>query len=348
VTSRFYCVLREICLRFILKLFEKKLLVAAVAGRSATGMRRTSLNFQLGTIATAGLMLSLSLAALAQESDSTFKVDVKLVNVFVTVTDDHGSPIASLKKENFQLREDGNDQKIAVFDKESALPLSIVLAIDTSLSTRKDLPLELASARRFTHAILRPVDALSLYQFSETVSELTSFTSDLKTIDHGIDKIRMGSATALYDALFLGAEALEPRQGRKVMVVITDGGDTMSKVDYKEAVRAAETAEAILYSIIVVPIEASAGRDTGGEHALIQLSADTGGKYFYAASLSQLDEAFRQISDELRTQYMLAYYPSQRLADSDFRRIQVTVAGLPADTSFKVRHRTGYYTSKSH
>ena len=114
------------------------------------------------------------------------------------------------------------------------------------------------------------------------------------------------------------------------MVVITDGGDTMSKVDYQEAVRAAETAEAILYSIIVVPIEASAGRDTGGEHALIQLSADTGGKYFYASSLSQLDEAFRQISDELRTQYMLAYYPSQRLADSDFRRIQVTVEGLPA------------------
>ena len=109
------------------------------------------------------------------------------------------------------------------------------------------------------------------------------------------------------------------------MVVITDGGDTMSKVDYQEAVRAAETAEAILYSIIIVPIEASAGRDTGGEHALIQLSADTGGKYFYASSLPQLEEAFRQISDELRTQYLLAYYPSQRLADSDFRHIQVTV-----------------------
>ena len=115
------------------------------------------------------------------------------------------------------------------------MPLSIVLAIDTSLSTRKDLPLELASARRFAHAILRPVDALSLYQFSETVSEVTSFTSDLKVIDRGIDRIRMGSATALYDALFLGSQALEPRVGRKVMVVITDGGDTMSKVDYQEA-----------------------------------------------------------------------------------------------------------------
>jgi len=157
----------------------------------------------------------------------------------------------------------------------------------------------------------------------------------------------MGAATAMYDALYLGAQALEPRQGRRVMVIITDGGDTMSKVDYKDAVRAAEEAEAILYSIIVVPIEASAGRDTGGEHALIQLSNDTGGKYFYAKSLPQLDDAFRQISDELRTQYMLAYYPSQRLSDSEFRRIQVTVNGLPASSNFKVRHRIGYYSSKS-
>jgi len=268
--------------------------------------------------------------------------------VFVTVTDQHGAPIADLKKDNFQLREDDKEQKIAVFDKESALPLSIVLAIDTSLSTRKDLPLELASARRFAHAILRPVDALSLYQFSEIVSEVTPFTSDLRRIDHAIDRIHVGSATALYDALYLGAGALESRQGRKVMVVITDGGDTMSKVDYKEAVRAAQQAEAILYSIIVVPIEASAGRDTGGEHALIQLSEDTGGKYFYASSMPQLDEAFRQISDELRTQYLLAYYPSQKLSDSDFRRIEVRVNGVPAAGNFKVRHRTGYYTSKSH
>ena len=161
-----------------------------------------------------------------------------------------------------------------------------------------------------------------------------------------------GEAVKLADALgasyvYLGAQALEPRQGRKVMVIITDGGDTMSKVDYKDAVRAAEEAEAILYSIIVVPIEASAGRDTGGEHALIQLSNDTGGKYFYAKSLPQLDDAFRQISDELRTQYMLAYYPSQRLSDSEFRRIQVTVNGLPASSNFKVRHRIGYYSSKS-
>ncbi len=282
-----------------------------------------------------------------QEPSTTLKIDVRLVNVFVTVTDQHGAPIGSLTKDNFKLSEDGVEQKISVFDKESALPLSIVLAVDTSLSTKKDLPLELASARRFAHTIVRPVDGLSVYEFSEVVNEVVPFTSDLRAIDHGIDRIRVGSATAVYDALYLGSRALAKRQGRKVMVVITDGGDTVSKVDYRDAVRAAQEAEAIVYSLIVVPVEASAGRDTGGEHALIQLSEDTGGKYFYASSLSQLDNAFHKISDELRTQYLLAYYPSHRLSSSEFRRVLINLSSIPDGADYKVHHRTGYYSSRS-
>jgi len=294
------------------------------------------------------LLAGLSGAVRAQEEPSTtLKVDVNLVNVFVTVTDSRGAPVGNLTKENFSLAEDGIEQKIAVFDKESAIPLSIVLAVDTSLSTKKDLPLELASARRFTHAILRPVDGLAVFQFNEIVDEMVPFTSDVKTIDRGIDRIHVGSATALYDALYLGSRALAKRRGRKVMVVITDGGDTVSKVDYRDAVRAAQEAEAIVYSLIVVPVEASAGRDTGGEHALIQLSEDTGGKYYYASSLAQLDSAFKLISDELRTQYLLAYYPSQRTSNSEFRRLRVNVSGPPQSAEFKVRHRTGYYSAKS-
>lgn len=280
------------------------------------------------------------------DPSSEIKVDVKLVNVFVTVTDQHGAPVGGLKKDDFNLFEDDKPQTISVFDKESAIPLSIVMEIDTSLSTRKDISLELNSARRFAHAILRPVDALSLCEFSEVVNEVVPFTADLKQIDRGIEHPRLGAATALYDAVYLGSNALEKRQGRKVIVVITDGGDTASSVDYKEAVRAAQQAEAIVYSIIDVPIEASAGRDTGGEHALIQLSEDTGGKYYYASSVPDLDEAFRKISEELRTQYLLAYYPSQRFSDSDFRRILVKVDG--GTSAYNVRHRTGYYTSKPH
>ena len=279
-----------------------------------------------------------------------YRVDVKLVNVFVTVTDAHGAPVSALKKENFELMEDGVKQKLAIFDRQSALPLSIVLAIDASLSTRKDLKLELDAARAFAHSVLRSQDALALFQFTEVVDELVHFTSDLRVIDRGIARVHAGAATALYDAIFLGSQALVHRQGRKVLVVITDGGDTMSRVDYHEALREAQQADALVYSIIVVPIQASAGRNTGGEHALIQMSEDTGGKYYYAETPQQIDRAFHRISDELRSQYLLAYYPRQRLSDYDFRRVQVTVTP-PADPDLALplhaRHRSGYYTSKA-
>jgi Ca-activated chloride channel family protein len=284
----------------------------------------------------------------SDQPSTTFKVNVKLVNVFTTVTNSGGAPVSSLKEEDFQVFEDGELQKIAVFHRESELPLSIVVAVDTSLSTRGDQKLELESARRFAHAILRPIDGLSLFQFSEIVDQVTPFTADVRVIDRAINRIRSGAATALYDTLYLGSQALQQRRGRKVMVVITDGGDTVSQISYQQAVRAAQEAEVILYSIIIVPIESSAGRDIGGEHALVQLSRDTGGKYFYASGLQQLDAAFRLISDELRTQYLIAYYPSTRLSDSDFRRIDIKIdpatKDYPDPAELQVRHRTGYYT----
>ena len=282
------------------------------------------------------------------ESAPTFKVAVKLVNVFATVTDADGAPYAGLRKEDFRIFEDGVEQKLAVFERQSALPLSIVMALDTSLSTRKDLPLEVASARRFTHDILRPVDAISLFEFATYVSQALPFTHDERRVHAALNYLRTGPATALYDAIYLGSQALERRQGRKVMVLISDGGDTVSKTNYQEALRAAQAAEAIIYSIIMVPIEADAGRDTGGEHALIQLSRDTGGKYYYATSVAQLDEAFRQVSDELRTQYLLGYYPINR-AGAEFRRIRIELtaeAKQSAPSEISVRHRAGYYTGK--
>jgi len=286
------------------------------------------------------------------EALQTFKVDVKLVSVYVTAVDANGAPVAGLVKDNFRVTEDGVPQQVRVFAKESELPLSIVLAIDSSLSTRSNLKFEIGSARRFIRSILRRQDALSLYQFDAEVHELVRFSSDLRTIERALDRVRVGSATALYDAVYLGSEALARREGRKVLVVITDGGDTMSQVSYAEALRAAQQSEAILYAIVVVPIEASAGRNTGGEHALIQMSTDTGGKYYYAKSFPELDKVFAEISEQLRTQYLLGYYPKQRLSDSDFRRIGVSIGpapgGPPAEQlqNVRARHRTGYYTSK--
>lgn len=305
-------------------------------------------------------LLSLVLCALLlipataqNDSSPTFKVDVKLVNVFVSVTDAQGSPIGNLTKDDFKLREDGVPQKISVFAKESALPLSIVLAVDTSSSTRKDIRLELEAARRFIHSMIRPQDSVALYTFATDVREMTPFTSRLKQVDNAINQVEVGGATCMYDAVYLGAKALINRQGRKVLVLITDGGDTASSIGYREALRAAQQSEALVYSLIDVPVEASAGRNTGGEHALIQMSTDTGGRYFYAASVSQLEKAFEEISDELRTQYLLAYYPVDRLARSDFREIEVTARphssqgqGSSDPEDLVVRARRGYYTSK--
>lgn len=282
----------------------------------------------------------------AGNSDPTFKVNVKLVNVYTTVVDEHGAPIGNLVKDDFNVTEDGNPEKISVFQKESELPLSIVIAIDASGSTKKDLKLETDSARRFAHDIVRPIDALSVYSFSEDINEVVPFTADLHRIDRGINDIAPGSATALYDTIYLASRNLMQRQGRKVMVLITDGGDTYSKYNYQDAMRAATQSEVLLYSIIMVPVEQSAGRDTGGEHALIQLSKDTGGKHYYASALSQLDLAFKQISDELRTQYLIGYYPSRRVAGNDFRKIDVQLSpGVKNANLLQVRHRAGYYTS---
>jgi Ca-activated chloride channel homolog len=294
-----------------------------------------------------------------QQADSTFKVNVKLVSVFATVTNAEGAPIVDLKKDDFTIAEDGLPQKIAVFDQQSDIPLSIVLAVDASGSVRQDIKLELESARKFIAATLHAKDTLSLYQFNETVQELVRFTSDMKRIQRGISNVHIGASTALYDAIYLGSNALANREGRKVMVLITDGGDTTSAVKYPEAVRAAQEADALVYSIIIVPIASNAGRNTGGEHALIQLSHDTGGKHYFASSPRSIDEAFQQVSRDLRTQYLLGYYPSQRLTGSDFRRITLSVKGSPVRTAdgdeapietnaagYHVRHRSGYYTTK--
>lgn len=286
----------------------------------------------------------------ATEPPTTLRVNVKLVNVFATVLDSQGAPVGSLTKDNFAVEEDGYPQSIAHFERESDLPLSIVLAIDTSLSTRKDLRLELESARRFIHTVLRPRDKVLIMAFDTEVREIVGFTSDLRTIDRGLDAIRAGGATALYDAVYLASDALQNREGRKILVVVTDGGDTVSSTSYQQALREAIQSEALVYSVIDVPIASSAGRDTGGEHALIQLSHDTGGRYFYAASGADLDSVFKKIDEELRTQYLLAYYPTRRVADSDFRRITVEVAPARAGErpgSLTVRARTGYYTMPS-
>jgi Ca-activated chloride channel family protein len=273
------------------------------------------------------------------------RVEVKLVNVFVNVTDANGSPVGGLTRDNFKLAEDGHPQKIAVFDRESAVPLSIVLAIDTSGTVHKDMSIEEHAAREFVHALLRPVDQLDLMEFASDVREIVPFTNNLRQIDNGLNQLRGGPATALYDTIFLASQSLTGRPGRKVLVLISDGDDTAHGIEYPRALEAALRAEVLVYSIIDVPIASDAGRDTGGEHALITLSQETGGKHYYAES-GELEKAFRQVSDDLRTQYLLGYYPSHHAASPDFRTISVELTGVAGAADYSLRHRTGYYPSK--
>lgn len=296
----------------------------------------------------AAWLLGMSLAmcgalfsAASAVAQTTLKVDVKLVNVLVNVTDQNGAIVGGLTKNDFAISEDGRPQKIAVFEKQSGLPLNITLAIDTSGSVFKDRELEEGAARRFVEALLRPQDQMSLIEFATDVAEVTPFTNKKAAIEQGLKRLRGGDSTAFYDAIFLASQKLRPKDGRKILVLVSDGGDTAENTTYAQALEAALRDEVMIYSIIDVPVEASAGRDTGGEHAMITLAEQTGGKSFYVDE-GGLEKAFERVSDDLRTQYLLAYYPQNQLKGVNFHRLHVTIPRA-APEEFHILYRTGYY-----
>jgi Ca-activated chloride channel homolog len=286
------------------------------------------------------LLLALAAAALGAQQ-TTLRMDVRLVSVFVNVTDRNGAIVGGLTRGDFALTEDGRAQQIAVFEKQSEMPLNLTLAIDTSGSVHKDMTEEAAAARRFAHAIVRPQDQMSVMQFATEVRALTPFTNKLSQIDRGLGQLRGDFATALYDAIYQGSERLGAKDGRKVLVVISDGDDTANSTTYAQALEQALRNEVMIYALIDVPIAASAGRNLGGEHAMITLAEQTGGKYFYVGA-EGLDKAFAQVSDDLRTQYLLGYYPRNQEPGRIFHRIEVTVPRASTD-DFHVRHKVGYY-----
>ena len=274
----------------------------------------------------------------------TIKVNVRLVNVFVNVSDSEGAPVPGLSKDDFLLSEDGRPQEISIFERQSELPLNIVLAIDTSGSVRKDFSVESQAAHHFVHALLRPVDRLDVMEFADTVREVVGFTNNLSRIDRALGDIHGGAATALYSGVYLASQSLAPFSGRKVLVLISDGSNTVRGTTYDMALEQAVRSEVMVYSIIDVPIAASAGRDLAGEHAMITLSQETGGKYYYADA-SSLDRIFEQVSEDLRTQYLLGYYPKNDPESSGFHSISIKLLNQPPGADYTIRNRTGYYPS---
>ena len=286
-------------------------------------------------------------AGLGEEQTPTIRVETRLVNVAVNVVDAKGAPVAGLNRDDFEIVEDSKPQKIAVFERESTTPLSIVLAIDTSGTVLSNERLEKDAAKHFVRALLRDQDELDLMDFSDTVREIVSFTNQKKRIEAGLGQLQRGDETALYDAIYLASERLSQTRTdagrRRVMVLITDGGDTKRGSRYTQAVEEAQRAAAMIYPIIIVPIAADAGRNTGGEHALIQMSDDTGGKFYYVEDPKDLEPAFAHLSDDLRTQYVMGYYAPQRGADVSFRKIVVRLRDPELAAKYRLRYRNGYY-----
>ncbi|HZL26409.1 MAG TPA: VWA domain-containing protein [Acidobacteriaceae bacterium] len=280
----------------------------------------------------------------------TITVESRLVPVAVNVVDEKGVPVPGLTVDDFEVKEDDKPQKIAVFDKESTTPLSIVLAIDASESVFSDEHLEREAAKKFVRTILRPQDQIDLMEFDDTVRELTPFTNRVESLDDGLGRMTRGDATAMYDAIYLASDSLQATKsngGRRVIVMITDGEDTTHHGSYPSSLEEAQRAGAMIYALIIVPIHNDAGRNTGGEHALIQMANDTGGKYFYVEDRRDLGPAFQHVSDDLRTQYTLGYYAPQRGGDSSgFRHIQIQLKDPAFRAKYTLRYRTGYYSGK--
>jgi Ca-activated chloride channel family protein len=278
----------------------------------------------------------------------TIRVQTRLVNVALNVVDAHGAPVGGFEKKDFQLFEDGKPQTIAVFEHEATSPLSIVLAIDASETVLTSDRLEKEAAKHFVRAILRPQDEIDLMDFADTVREVVPFTNQGKRIEQGLSDLQRGDETALYNAIYLASDRLattsQAAGRRRVLVVISDGGNSITGGEkFEQAVEEAQRADTIIYSIIIVPVYADAGRNTGGEHALIQMSEDTGGKYYYVVDPSDLEPAFQHVSEDLRTQYLLGYYAPDRDGDKTFRRIKVTLADPAKGVGYQLRHRTGYF-----
>jgi Ca-activated chloride channel family protein len=281
----------------------------------------------------------------------TIHVESRLVSIALNVVDEHGAPVPGLKAADFELTEDNRPQRIAIFDQESTTPLEIVLAIDASKSVFIDDRLERDAARSFVKPLLREQDRIDLMAFSDNVDEVVSFTNDPKSIESGLGRIEHGDATALYDAVYLASQRLAETPSadgaRRVVVLITDGENTTRHGSYDSAIEQAERAGAMIYSLIIVPVEADAGRNTGGEHALIQMANDTGGKYYYVKDKHDLGPAFEHVSDDLRTQYTVGYYAPQEGVDSSgLRHLHLQLKDPARRARYTLRYRTAYYANR--
>lgn len=299
-------------------------------------------------------------------SGETLKVNVNLVNVYFSVRDKNGF-VTGLTKNDCEVAEDHDAQTIKRMTQEKGLPLTIGILLDTSGSQETVLPIEKDSAARFLREVLTPKDEAFLISFDVNVDLLADFTNSPGEIRRSIDKATINSAsssagipgigggplptsnprgTLLYDAVYLGAhDKLQSQTGRKVLIILTDGQDQGSQVKIKEAIEAAQKANTIVYPILIADrgSYAAAGMIYTGSRDMDELARETGGRVINVGNNGRrLEDAFDQIQDELRTQYLLSYTPTNKKADGTYRHIEVTCG-----KGNKVQARKGYYATSS-
>jgi Ca-activated chloride channel family protein len=303
---------------------------------------------KLAALAVVAAVAILGAGTLAAQAPTVFRSNVNLVHVIASVKNSKGELVGALQKSDFQVFDNGVPQEVAVFERQTSQPVSVALLIDASGSTAKDLKYEIDSATKFLHALLsegNPDDAVALFSFDDQVREMRHFTHNYASLDAALRLVHGSGGTSLYDAIYLASQELESREGRKILVIISDGGNTTSTIDSHKALRQAQMSDAVIYPVVVVPITNEAGRNTGGEHALVFMAEGTGGRTFFPTFGKELDKAFADIVTELRTQYYLGYYPrGVPLTKEPFHKLEVHL-NLPdsASSDLRVSARNGYY-----
>jgi len=272
--------------------------------------------------------------------------DVNLVSLWISVQDASGRPLTGLSRDAFSVFDEGTRQQVAVFEAETQQPLDMALMIDTSLSETRELQFEAGAAMRFIRHVVRPQDSLAVYTFSENVDRLTPYTSSIPVLDAGLKRLAAGSGTSLYDAIFLASGELshKPPGRRRVIVLVTDTGETTSRSTFEDARHAALAAETLLYTVVVRPVHSDALRDLAGEHAVSTITDSTGGAMFVADDYHQLDSLFEAIDLELRTQYLIAFYPQPPPPKRAIRHLEVRVATSASDGPLRIHNRKLYMT----
>lgn len=282
--------------------------------------------------------------------NTPIKVDVDVVNILCTVYDRRGALVTDLKQEDFKIFENGKPQQIRYFARETNLPLTLALLLDVSGSVQHFVELEKDTAARFLEAVLRPDDQALLMGFSSTIILWQDLTPSAPRLKAALQRLRAVPfkglpgegqpmpSTLLYDAVQAAAnEKLKNVAGRKAMVIISDGLDNGSSIKQDAAIAAVQATNTVVYGICY---ESGQGGLFGCSY-LKSLSEATGGRMFQVGKKLSLQEIFKIIEDEMRSQYALGFVPSNRAHDGKFRRLEVKVA----QKGFRVQTRRGYYAA---